>query len=1110
MSIRVALHHKTEYHYDRPVALSPQVVRLRPAPHCRTPIRSYSLKIQPSGHFLNWQQDPFANYLARLVVPEKTTSFVVEIDLVADMTVINPFDFFLDEYALTYPFTYAQEVASDLKPYLRVGSPSPSLRAYLDQTVVVPTPTLSFLVELNRKVHGDVSYLIREEPGVQTPEETLQKRSGSCRDSSWLLVHLLRHFGLAARFVSGYLIQLTPDEKPIDGPEGPTADFTDLHAWAEVYLPGAGWVGLDPTSGLLAGEGHIPLACSPEPSSAAPISGASEPAEVRFDFSMSVKRVHETPRVTKPFSAEQWQAIDTLADEVDERLKRGDVRLTMGGEPTFVSLDDRDGEEWHTAALGENKRALALHLFDSLCQAFALQGLQHHGQGKWYPGESLPRWSLDCFWLRGGAPLWRDPQWRGDARLNYGHTDVDALRFTETLCQKLGVSARFVVPAFEDVFYYLWRERNLPVNVDPLESKLEDPEERARLLRVFTQGLKQCVGFALPLRAVGDSHRFTWESGEWFIRAERMYLLPGDSPMGLRLPLDSLPWEPPMARDWVYPPDPMSFPGHGASPEQRRRSPWPTATPVMRQDPFHGHAVNAAAPLDSYTPSTTADGSPLVRTALCVEPRDGRLHVFMPPTNAAEHYFALLHVIEDTAAATRLPVIIEGYKPPFHPDLINFSVSPDPGVIEVNIHPSATWRELSDTTSTLYEAARRCRLSAEKFAIDGRATGTGGGGHVVMGGPSPADSPFLRRPDVLRSFLAFWHNHPGLSYLFTGSFVGPTSQAPRVDEGRNDMVPELELAFRQVQPKAAVPPWLVDRLFRNILVDVSGNTHRAEFCIDKLFAPETADGRRGLVEMRGFEMPPHPRMSLLQNLLIRSLLAAFWEKPYEVPLMRWHTALHDRFMLPHFIWNDFKDVLHFLSGQGMAFDPDWFRPQYHFRFPKYGEIAHDAVHLELSAALEPWPVLGEQAAGGGTARFVDSSLDRVQVKVRGLLDSRHVVACNGYLLPLHPTGVVGEYVAGVRYRSWWPGECLHPTVPTHSPLVFDLVDTWNNRSLGGCTLWSTHPGGRNYETFPVNANEAEARRMARFAAIGHLPGTTQFCAPRLQPEHPMTLDLRSA
>ena len=245
MSIHAALNHVTHYTYDRLVNLGPQVVRLRPAPHCRTAIKSYSLRVEPAEHFINWQQDPFGNYLARLVFPEKTTEFKVTVDLVVEMAVYNPFDFFLEPGAENFPFRYEPLVAQELAPYLVVEPITPLLESYLATIDRKKQRTIDFLVGINQQLQHDVKYLIRMEPGVQTPEQTLEQASGSCRDSAWLLVQVLRHLGLAARFVSGYLLQLKPDVKPLEGPVGAAADFTDLHAWAEVYVPGAGWLGLE-------------------------------------------------------------------------------------------------------------------------------------------------------------------------------------------------------------------------------------------------------------------------------------------------------------------------------------------------------------------------------------------------------------------------------------------------------------------------------------------------------------------------------------------------------------------------------------------------------------------------------------------------------------------------------------------------------------------------------------------------------------------------------------------------------------------------------------------------------------------------------------------------
>ncbi|HTP95771.1 MAG TPA: transglutaminase family protein [Burkholderiales bacterium] len=1107
MSIHAAINHVTHYRYDRLVALSPQLIRLRPAPHTRTPVLSYSLRVSPQKHFLNWQQDPQSNYIARFTFPERTRELKIEVDLVAEMSVINPFDFFLEPHAEKFPFRYEEWQLNELAPYLAKLPATPRFQAYLDKVPTVARPTVDFLVDVNRRVQSDVRYLIRMEPGIQTPEQTLEKAAGSCRDSGWLLVQLLRHLGLAARFVSGYLIQLTPDVKSLDGPSGPASDFTDLHAWCEVYLPGAGWVGLDPTSGLLAGEGHIPLACTPEPASAAPVTGYTEKCECEFIHEMKVERVWEAPRVTKPYTDAQWLAIDALGERIDAELKAHDVRLTMGGEPTFVAIDDRDAAEWNTAALGPNKRKLGAHLLARMRQRYAPYGLLHYGQGKWYPGEQLPRWSLACYWRRDGQPVWRDTALIADESIDYGATEVQAALFLRELAQRLEVEPKYVFAAFEDAWYYLWRERKLPGNVDPFDSRLDDPQERERLRRVFDNGLARAAGHVLPLAR----EQSRWQTGSWFLRAERCYLIPGDSALGYRLPLDSLPWVTAGDYPWVHQPDPsQAFPPlapHGDI-ALRFQSPYPLRNGAGGRD-----GPRAAGGLRG-APRPFESAGWITRTAICVEPRNGVLYVFMPPLAALEDYLELTAAVEATASHLGFPVVIEGYEPPGDPRLAHFRITPDPGVLEVNIHPAASWRELSDNASFLYDAARESRLTTEKFMLDGRHSGTGGGNHFVLGGPSVADSPFLRRPDLLASLIAYWHNHPSLSFMFSGMFIGPTSQAPRIDEARNDSVYEIEIAFREIDRLARqyggeCPPWLIDRLLRNLLIDAAGNTHRAEFCIDKLVSPDSTTGRLGLVEMRAFEMPPHARMSLVQQVLLRALVARFWQHPYRpARLKRWGTELHDRFMLPYFAWQDFEDVLADLGAAGYPLQPEWFAPHYEFRFPRYGDFAARGTQVELRAALEPWHVMGEEGATGGTVRYVDSSVERLQVKTTGLIGDRYVLTCNGRPLPLAPTGNVGEYVAGVRYRAWQPASSLHPTIGVHAPLVFDLVDSWMQRSLGGCEYRVAHPGGRNYETFPVNAYEAEGRRLARFSRLVHTPGPVRVAAEPANPNFPFTLDLR--
>ncbi len=1073
MTIRVAINHRTSYKFDRPVSMSPHTVRLRPAPHSRTPIHSYSLKIKPEEHFINWQQDAFGNYLARLVFPEKCTEFEVDVEVIADMTVINPFDFFVEEYAENFPFNYAEQVKKELLPYLEKLEGGPLFDKFLAGVNTKKRAINDFLVELNQQVQREIEYLVRMEPGVQSPEETLEKAKGSCRDSAWLLVQMLRHLGLAARFASGYLVQLKPDEKSLDGPSGAEEDFTDLHAWCEVFLPGAGWVGLDPTSGLFASEGHIPLACTPHPVSAAPIAGATDKCEVEFDFSNTVERILEDPRVTKPYTEAQWQQIMALGQAVDKEFEREDVRLTMGGEPTFVSIDDMESAQWNTDALGDDKLSLAKTLLLRLRDHFAPKGLLHYGQGKWYPGEEVPRWALGVFWRKDGEPLWDNPDLLARVDKDYGYDDAIAARFGEYLCDLLALPRACCQPAYEDGLHYLMQEQTLPENLDILAQKLKGNLDRRRLARLIERGFGVASGVVIPLqRSTGwpvAEDQKTWRSSLWPLRRERITLIPGDSPMGLRLPLNELP-EIAKKADRVQP----------------QRDPFEPRDPLAKRADMHFAAPAEKAEQDNLEP---VEYEKVVRTAMCVEVRKGRLYVFMPPLEYLEDYVELIAAIEQTTAALQVKVLIEGYEPPRDPRMHKLLVTPDPGVIEVNVHPSNNWNELVATTTTLYEEARLSRLSTEKFMLDGRHTGTGGGNHITLGGATPADSPLLRRPDLLRSLITFWQHHPSLSYLFSGMFIGPTSQAPRVDEGRDEMLYELEVAFAQMSGIEGTPqPWVVDRLFRNLLIDVTGNTHRAEFCIDKLYSPNSATGRLGILEFRGFEMPPHNRMALVQALLLRCLVARFWHTPYHKPLIRWGTELHDRFMLPHYIWQDMKHVVEDLREHGYPFDLEWLAPFEEFRFPHYGRVQLDDIELELRWAVEPWHVLGEETTSFGTSRYVDSSVERLQIRATGLTEGRYVLACNGRRVPMRSTGRHAEHVGGVRYRAWSPPSALHPMIGVHVPLTFDLIDTWNGRSLGGCTYHVSHPGGRTYETFPVNAFEAESRRINRFGVLSHTQG----------------------
>ncbi len=1055
MSLRVALHHRTQYDYDKAVSLGPQVIRLRPAAHCRTPILNYSLDVSPATDRIHWQLDPYNNHIARLLFGGKTEKFVVEVDLVAELSSFNPFDFVLEPDAQNYPFKYAPELTKDLAPYLASEPSGTLLRSFIDRTSKRQNSTISFLVELNQEVRREVDYVTRLDAGVQTCEQTLQKRSGSCRDSAWLLVQVLRNLGIAARFISGYLIQIAEET---EGSTAPKNDSADFHAWVEAFLPGAGWIGFDPTSGLLAGEGHIPLVCAPSASRTAPVEGTVEPAHVNFSHEISIRRLSDTSQVSRDLEDAQWLQVQKVAHAVDADLKAGNVRLTMGGEPTFVGIDEPESPQWNIDAPGPIKRIRGLALIRSLRDRVAPGGMLHFGQGKWYPGEALPRWALTCAWRVDQVPVWENIDLIAQFEKEYSFSLSDALKFAQALARRLQTSSENILAAF-------------------------DPDAET----------SQPAGYVLPIRRRQLKGELIWSSQLWFPRSEKLLLSHGDSPIGYRIPTSEIPW---------VAPDELSHEFEAAPFADRVKLP---SRPARRADLFQ------KTPDEDPLPplSAKAESAPeLIRPALCVQVREGRMHVFIPYASTLADYLDLISAIEDTCHYMQTPVWLEGYAAPSDPRLRTFSVTPDPGVLEINLPPASNWDELERVNTVLFEEATRNRLTAQKFGYDGSHLATGGGCHIVVGGLTLPDSPFLRQPDLLRSMLTFWQNHPSLSYLFSGMYVGPTSQSPRVDEARTDALYEMEVSFSNL-PKAQCAPEIIDGLFRNLLVDVTGNAHRAEFCIDKMYPPEGFGSRLGLLELRAFEMAPHVRMGLLEMLLVRALICAFWKRPFEGKLVRWGTALQDRFMLPHFVQLDFLDVLGHLQDAGYQLEANGFTPHFEFRFPKIGSVEAEGMELELRKALEPWNVLAEETTSGGTARSVDSSLERIQVKISSASDpSRYAITCNGRRVPLHSTGTLGEQIAAVRYRARRLSALLQPTIPVHAPLVFDIVDCWNERSIARCTYYVGRPDGTLYSSLPVNAKEAEQRRGERFQIAK--PTARHMPVPKenLNPIFPMTLDLR--
>ncbi len=1066
--MRVLIQHRSRYTYPRPALLGPHVIRLRPSDHTKARIESYTLDIAPE-HRVHWQRDPHGNHIARVTFKagQNVAALELHVAMAVEIKPVNPFDFFIDDRVKQLPFSYPDRQDTELAPYLDTGDPAYRLgRRASELLASLPWSgdTMEILVKLNATVREKIAYVIRDEPGVWTPEETLTNGRGSCRDAAVLLVALMRQRGIAARFVSGYLVQLADEGMIPNEPKGVARDVVDLHAWAEAFIPGAGWIGFDGTSGLLCGEGHIPLASVASPSHAAPLDGTSDVSASAVEFSTEITRLGHEARPTAPYTEDVWTELLAGGDAGDKRLLAADLEVWIGGEPTFTSRENQAREEWQGGALGPDKWERGRALADTLRDRLAPGGVVLYRMGKQYPGESLPRWALDVIGRRDGAVLWpaRSLFERG--------TPEAAHQVGEAITTALGIAAT-LHPAYEDPWEVLRSEAELPADDDPRTSGLDDPEERRRLVSILDRGVGAVVGYVLPLARNATG----WLTETWKLRRGHLFLVPGDSPLGLRLPLASL--------------------GTGTD-----YSVWTEAAdlPDPRRDaPDESQGVVAKR--------TEAELG--VRTALAVEPRDGEIWVFVPPLPRFEDFCALITALDAARKTTGIAIHLEGYGPPPSVHRLRFAVTPDPGVVEVNLPPVTSSREAANLHATVFDAALASGLTAERYLLDGRLAGSGGGNHITIGGPTAESSPWFARPDMLASLIRFIQHHPSLSFMMTGLFVGPTSQAPRIDEARHDALYELELALQALADPQ--PAWKIDALLRNLLVDVSGSTHRAEISIDKLFDPHTAFGRQGLVELRAFEMPPHPRMLAAQAILVRTLIAAFADKPYTHDFVRWGQTLHDKYLLPYWMWRDFEDVLEFLSARSLALPADAFRPFIELRCPLVGTLEVGDARVEIRNAIEPWHVLGEEASPTGTARYVDSSMERIEVRTLGLDAERYAVIVNGLVVPLREAAGRDIGVGGVRFRAWCPPHALQPHLGIHHPLRINILDRWAPRCVAGGAYHVWHPEGRAFDAPPLTRVEAAARRARRFTLEGPSPMDT--LAPRevaAHPEQPYTLDLR--
>jgi uncharacterized protein (DUF2126 family) len=1080
VSRQLVLRYGLEQAFDRPVRLSTHWLRLRPAPGAPARLQAYSLRVRGAPHFINWVRDPFGNHLARLDLPEATTALEIEAEYRLELPDYNPFDFLLDPGVAEYPFDYPEALAEELRPYLQLGAPGPRTQAWLRTAERTPGPTLARLSAWAGALSRAFDDAGPGEPSAVCAETVIARGEATAWERAWLATLALRARGLATRFVCGLRLHCPPA-----GQAG--QHDASLIAWVQVYLPGGGWIGLDPQSGLFTDATHLPLAAATDPLRALPWIGYREACGERARTRILLEPGEPTspPREARYVSEALWARASATCESVARAARDADLEMVIA--PSLSLRADEEGPEWHTQALGGRKQALAAALIDQLCARLGLAPVVQAGQGDWFAGEPAPRWRMTAWWRADGRPVWsRGSPLTGSER-EEPDTAEDAEGFSRALAEALGLPAQAVQPAWEDPMQDLWAERHA-LQYRPGSAELATPEGRAALLDQLCARRAAPAGYVLPL-AAGDAPG-RWSTGPWSLRRDALYLLPGEAPLGFRLPLDAL------AESALAPEPPPADPF--APPESLPQGP-------------HG-------PVAAGGEGQILDHGP--RSALCVELRQGRLRVFIPPLRRTEELLHLLAAVEAVALARGLHVALEGYAPPPDARVRRLEIEPDVGCLRLALPGLQDAPAQHELLATVYRVAGELGLEASRLAPDGSLLPCAVGDRIDLAGPDAARSPFLRSPALLGALLRYWQAHPALSFLFAAPPVGQAASAPRVEEGRDDALYELELALARLPADARERPWLADRYLRQLTADVAGDPTRAEFQFDHLYHPQRAERRQGSLRLGGWEALPDARLTAIRLLLLRALVLRLAAAPPGVAAA-WGSALRDRFLLPAVLEADLRSVLDELAGAGFDVPYAAFEPWLQARFPVLGRLASGHLELTLRPALEPWPLLAETASGGGTARFIDVANTRVEFRLRGLTPGRHAVLCNGRRLPLQPMATAGEAVAGLRFKASDPPATLHPGLPVTERLDLELLDLRSGRILDRgryIPARSLAPGPVAAPPEALPGTDPQTRQPPRPAGVqGGQPGRFERLGPggrrevvpgpQVDPRQPYSLDL---